>query len=124
MFLCDTCKKPIGPKKSPLLMVKEVRPTIYEHFTEEGEVIVTNGYETVKEVKLCRSCGGASELGAQAPPDFPMIMAGALGRFDHAGRCKKPLGDCAVCKFNIEWFASLPLGILGKVLGTNRVKAS
>lgn len=37
-------------------------------------------------------------------------------RFDHARRCKKELKDCEQCSNGVEWFKTLPLGTLSKVL--------
>ena len=41
---------------------------------------------------------------------------------DHARRCKKPLGECKLCKLGMDYFETLPAHVLSHVLEEPRFR--
>jgi hypothetical protein len=61
MFKCDACKRTVGPRIQELKQVIKSRSKTYNvvSFNEYGDPSVSGksqGFETVKEVKLCPLC--------------------------------------------------------------------
>ena len=61
MFTCDSCRKPTGPKVSPINVVVETRRKTYDYmrFDPENEThspAQSVGWEIVREIKICKSC--------------------------------------------------------------------
>jgi len=54
MYRCERCGKVTRTKQEALVIVEETRPVVYP--------CDTTGYETVREIKVCRTCYGVPEL--------------------------------------------------------------
>jgi hypothetical protein len=119
VFNCSNCERPVGPRVSPIMFPSAQRSRVYYGKNEAGEqTVVGFGSEIVSELHLCYRCAGTNPP-VETVPDFRYIVAQAEGAHEHVRSCKRPLEatvdaktgkvkeGCAVCKFNMAWFASL-----------------
>lgn len=56
MFICEKCKRIIGPGISPINKVVETREKIYSYEDIYQNRKISRGREIVKEVKICLEC--------------------------------------------------------------------
>jgi hypothetical protein len=57
MIRCQRCDKVTEPCESPERIVVKTRPKVYYSKNKYGESYETGrGYETVKEILICRDC--------------------------------------------------------------------
>lgn len=130
MFLCDTCKLPIGPRISPIMVTTMTRERGYENlvYNVEEDIkqkVSSYGSEIVSEAKLCHPCAGV-EVRSEPPVDIKHWLTIAKHNFDHAKGCKgvktrtvngeKVTEDCKMCQRIILSWASVPVNILPRLL--------
>lgn len=120
-FRCDLCNvaQPQGTKQH--IVEGETRAKQYRNMVLADDGVskvelVSQGYETVSELKCCATCAGVPLPAPVAPPDLKTIMTQADLRHAHARGCKKDPTECKLCIAGIRWFAALPPMILNEVL--------
>lgn len=66
MFKCEMCNSISEPKTSPIKVVLETRKKVYENQVRgrnefKPKIIISEGWEIVKEVNACKYCAEARQ---------------------------------------------------------------
>ena|ERR1041385_4517879 len=117
MFVCQgPCHGVVGPKVPQIAVPVKTKAKQYVYSDEEGTHI-SQGWEIVKEAKVCPTCADISFHPPQKNID--KLQTDVMIAIDyqlHAQSCKKALSDCGKCQRGVKFFATLPPDTLSLVL--------
>lgn len=114
MFNCGMCKKAIGPKVSPVVLVDQV-PCVHEYPDPEDntKTLTSPGMRIVKETKVCHECAGV-KAPSEKKEDYTGVLASAKGYFSHTKGCQRD--NCTVCARIRHIMEGLPLHVVSQIL--------